>query len=444
MLKKHTTILLNYLIKNPIRNIVIFGLVLRLFLFIVFYHSVSIFTDTGGYIELSKFISSFDLNGYSGLRSLGYPLIIALFFQNLYAIIIFQFGLGILATIFWYKSLLNLHFSIRSGFLITIFISSFLNVFFFETSILVEKLVLFMISWIVLVLSNRIFENLKFSNILLLNFIFGFLVLLKPFYAFFPFLFLILIVLKGISFRRFLTSSTVIILPLFFYFGWCRINEINTGYFAPVSYYGLTTAQNCVYFAEKSTSEFDWIAKPYVAYREKSIRENKDLAMTIWYAYEDGAYNKYNLTFQQLSAKLGEFAKITIKNNPRDYLKQVICRSWFDYWKPTIYWNYDKFNFKYANKIAFGVWYIQYAILLFFRLFFIVLMPYYFVQYIENRKVTIVFMLTSIVFLSSILQAMVTYGDNERFSVPFEFIMIIVVFIFIRDKNWLPTRFNDY
>ena len=71
-------------------------------------------------------------------------------------------------------------------------------------------------------------------------------------------------------------------------------------------------------------------------------------------------------------------------------------------------------------------------------------MPYYFVQYIENRKVTIVFMLTSIVFLSSILQAMVTYGDNERFSVPFEFIMIIVVFIFIRDKNLLPTRFKDY
>jgi hypothetical protein len=440
MLEKKIKILMNYFIKNPVRNIIIFGILLRLFLFVVFYHSVSIFPDTEGYTELSELISSFNLNGYGGLRSPGYPLIISLLFQNLYAVIFFQFGLGIMASIFWYKSLLNFHFSSRSSCIITVFIAGFLNIFFFETCILVETTVLFLISYIILLLSKNTFDNLKVSNLLFLSFIFGYLVLLKPFYAFLPFLFIAFIVLKKFSFKRLISSSVLIIVPLFIYFGWCYINERNTGYFAPTTYYGLISAQNCVYFAEKAPKEYEWIAKPYVKYREKSIRENREVAMSIWYAYEDGAYNKYNLTFQQLSTELGKFAKVTIKNNPQEYLKQIVFRSWFDFWKPTIYWNYDKFNFKYANKMAIGVWYIQYVILLFFRLFFITLMPYYFVKFLKNRQVTVTFMLTSIVFSNSILQAIVTYGTNDRFSFPFEFIMIIVVMIFFRDKKWFPTR----
>ena len=81
---------IDYLIKNPIRNIVFFGILLRAFFFLIFYTSVTVFPDSDGYIELSKLISDFNLKGYHGLRSPGYPLIIALFNQNLYFVVFFS------------------------------------------------------------------------------------------------------------------------------------------------------------------------------------------------------------------------------------------------------------------------------------------------------------------------------------------------------------------
>lgn len=295
-----------------------------------------------------------------------------------------------------------------------------------------ESTVLFMISWLIFLLSKNAFYDLRFYNLLKISLIFSFLVLLKPFYAYLPFLFIILILFKKRGFIIFLKSTILILMPVFTYYGWCYINFQNTGYFAPTSIYGLLKAQNCVYFAEKTPNEFNWISEPYVKFREKSIQENKDVAMSIWYAYEDGAYRKHKLTFQQLSSEFGKFAEVAIFKNPFDYLKQIIFRSWFDFWKPTIYWNYDKFNFKYANKIFLGIWYLQYVILLFFRLIFILLIPYYLVKFIKNSQLTILFFLTIIVFVSSILQAVVTYGNNDRYSFPFEFIMIMVVFLFLK------------
>jgi hypothetical protein len=431
-----------YLVQKPIRSLLIFELLFRLLVFLIFYSSVSIFPDSEGYIELSKFISSLNLKGYGGLRTPGYPLIISLFSQNLYGVVFFQFGLGIIASLFWYKSLVNFDFSTKNSFIITLFLSGFINIFFFETSILVESSVLFFISLIVFLISKNSFESSNILNHLFLSLVFAFLVLIKPFYVFLPFLFITFTLLKGFNFKRLILNLFLIVLPLFAYFGLSYINKINNGYFVPTAHFGLTRAQNCVYFAEKSTKEFDWISKPYVLYREKSIKENKDLAMSIWYAYDDGAFDKYNMTFIELSFKLGEYANLTIRNNPMDYLKQIVCRSWFDFWKPTVYWNYNKFNFKYANKLFLAVYYVQYVILLFFRLFFIMLIPYNVFQFLKNKKVTITFMLTMFVFSNSILQAIATYGDNNRYSFPFEFIMIIVVFLFIREKNLLPKLLN--
>lgn len=231
----------------------------------------------------------------------------------------------------------------------------------------------------------------------------------------------------------------LIIFPLIAYYGWCYVNKLNTGYFAATSYYGITNAQNCVYFAEKVPKEYEWISKPYVEYREKSIKENKVIAMTIWYAYEDGAFDKYNLSFQELSKELENYTKVAIKNNPFDYLKQIMLRSWFDFWKPTIYWNYNKFNFSLVNKVFAGIWYIQYAILFLLKLIFLGLIPYYFYQFYKKRQLTNELTIVIIVFSNSILQAIVTYGTNYRFSLPYEFIMIISVLLFLKSKLKIPT-----
>lgn len=422
-------------IKKPIRNLVIYGILFRAFFFLIFYASITLFPDSDGYIELARSISSFNLEGYHGLRSLGYPIVISFFNQNLYLVLLSQFVIGVISMILWFKILLNFKFSLKSSFIITIFLSSFINIFFYETCILVESLVLFMMSVLFYLISIKILDRLNIVSLIGLSLFFSYLVLIKPFYAFLPFLFLLFLFLKKPKLKTILSQNLILIVfSLFAYYGWCYVNKVNTGYFAATSYYGLTNAQNCVYFAEKTPEEFDWISKPYVQYREKAIKENKDVAMSIWFAYEDGAYDKYNLTFQEFSIELGKFAKVAIKENPLDYAKQVIFRSWFNFWKPTIKFNDSKFNFKYGNKLCMGIWYIQYAILTFFRLLFVISIPYYLYLFFKTKDLSNEVISVVIVFSNSILQALVTFGTNDRYSFPFEFIMIIVVLLFLKDK----------
>lgn len=424
-----------YLIENPIRNIVFFGILLRAFFFLIFYTSVTIFPDSEGYIELSKLISNFNLNGYHGLRSPGYPLIIAFFNQDLYYVVFFQFCIGISSTVFWYKTLINFKFSLKSSFIVTIFLGSFIHIFFYETNILVESLVLFFISILFYLISDNILERLTFRILIGLSLFFGVLVLIKPFYAFLPFLLFAFLIIKKPSLKTVFSKNVILLVfSLIAYYGLSYVNKINTGYFAPTSYYGLTNAQNCVYFAEKTSKEFDWISKPYVQYRELAIKEKKDVAMSIWLAYENGAFDKYNLTFQELSIELGKFAKVAIKENPDEYLKQVVFRSWFNFWKPTFKYNDEKFNFRYANKICVGIWYLQRVFLILFRISFLLLIPYYIYKFFKNKICTNEIIIVAIVFGNSVLQAIVTFGTNDRYSYPYEFIMIILVLLFIKTE----------
>lgn len=106
----------------------------------------------------------------------------------------------------------------------------------------------------------------------------------------------------------------------------------------------------------------------------------------------------------------------------------------------TIY-NDENFNFKFAGKIKSGIWYFQYIVLLLFRLFFIALIPYYIYQLIITKRLDDEIIIIFIVFINSILQAIVTFGSNDRFSYPFEFIMIILVLLFFKNKV-IPNTLN--
>ncbi len=415
------------------------GILVRLGIFLFFYTHVSIYPDSSTYIELADRIMEFNLSGYSGYRSPGYPLLLTAAFGNLYLVVCYQFSLGILSSIFWYRSLCKLRFSRKHSFLISFFITTLLNVIFFETSILVESLTLFLLSIVVYTLVKGYFETSTLKNELFLGIVLGLLTLVKPFYAFLPFLIYGIYILKNFRLKRLINKKLIILIfPLLSYFGWSYVNKINTGHFVSTTFFGLNVAQNCVRFAEKGPEEYNWIIEPYVEYREKAITENKNLAMSIWDAYNDGAYKQYNLSLGDLSAQLGQFATATIKNNPLDYAEQVLFYSWKDFWKPTIYWNYNYFNFKYANNLYLAIWYIQHLFLLGFRLLFLFLIPYYILKTIKTKQIAISFILCMVVFSASILQALATYGTNSRFSFPFEFIIIFVVFLFIKEQKIIP------
>jgi 4-amino-4-deoxy-L-arabinose transferase-like glycosyltransferase len=439
--------LFSFIKSREIRILIFVGLLFR-FILSVLYFNVTQFPDSDSYIKLSDYLLNFDLHGYDGNRSPGYPFLIFLAFGLQKLVVLYQLILGIITSIFWYKILLKLQFNPKLSLYISLFIESFLHVYFYETAILAEAFVLFFITLFFYQLANGYLDKKHWKIDILMGFLLGYLVLIKPFYVFLPFLIYGLSVIKNFNFKRIINQRIIILLfPLFAYFGWSYINKINTGYFVSTSFLGLNLAQNCVNFAENTTPEYQWIGDIYAEYRIKNIAENDtikkdinkhDLAMTIWDAQEELLAKKNNV-FNDLSNDLGKYAIATIKKNPIQYTKQVIGKSWFNFWKTSIYWNYHNFFVPFSNKICLLIWYIQNVILLFFKFAFLLLSPYYIIEFFKTRKLSFEFIATIIILATSILQALTTYGTNSRFSYPFEFLMIIIVLSFIR--NNIPEKY---
>lgn len=427
---------------REIKLLLLIGLVYRVLMFGFYLHS-NIFPDSGGFVELGDRMSKLDLTGYGGERSPGYPLLYVLTFQSTRITVILQFGIGVITTIFWYKTLLNLNFNKKNSFWITLFLQSFLTVFLYESSFLIETIALFLISVIFYFLSNAYFEKKSLKLELLMSFLMGYLVIVKPFFAYIPFIIYGFSVLKNFRFSNFISQKLIIlVLPLISYFGWSYVNEFNTGYFVSTTYYGLNIAQNCVYFAEKGPKEYDWINKSYVKHRELSIKKNEDVAMTIWRSYGSGDFDFKCWNFAQLSNELGKYGKATIAHNPKDYLEQVFTRSWFDFWLVFGKKEFTPFRVTFFDKAMEGIWFVQHIILLFFKFSFLLLTPFYIFKFLRDRKVTMEIIIVAIVFATSLLQGLVTYGTNSKYAFPFEFLMIILVLLFLKNHVRFSKHLN--
>lgn len=407
------------------------GLLLRI-LIASLYRRVSIFPDSEGYIDLARRLSAFDLAGYDGMRSPGFPLLIALCGNSLQATVLVQFALGVATSVLLFKNLLLLRFEVKNAVIITLFLGSFLHVFFYETAILTEALTLFFMQLACYILLNGYIEKSDLKTEALFSLVLGILVIIKPFYIFLPFLAYGFYLMKDFSMRKAISIKWVVfVFPLIAYLGWSHVNKTNTGYFVPSTLNGFYLSQNCVYFAEKTAPEFSQVSSIYVKYRTKAIAENDNVSMTIWRAYDE-LREQTGLSFPDLSNKLNEFSKDAISRNPFDYLKQVFY-SWIDFWRPNICWNENDFGRPGAAGFFIGLWKIQAFLLKIFKIAFVLLLPLAFFRFAKTRKISNAFILTTVIVCASVLQAMATFGTNSRFSYPFEFLIVVLAIMQLRE-----------
>ncbi len=419
---------LKFPLKNPVLTLIVFGILFRL-LVIYCYPHITIHGDTESYLDLAELLSRLNLSGYQGYRSPGYPLL--LLFNSLPITVILQFIFGITTIVVAYKNMLLLKFNADKAFFTALFLSSLLNLVFYELAIITESLTLLLITVIVHIYLKNVDYNLSKKTIIYLNILFAFLILIKPFYFFLPFIFYGFSVLKDYSFKNIFNRSLFTLIgPIICFFGWSYVNKINTGYFVPTTYYGVNLFQNCVYFAEKSPEKYHEIRDIYIKHRDLAIRNNKDVSMSVWDAYGDLIATS-NHSFVDLSYKLNEFSKETIKQNPLDYIRQVLLFSWMDFWQTSIFWEKEGFKAPYAYAGIRFVWYIQSAILVYFKIAFVLLFPIQLYRFGVTKKMTPEFVLSSLIMVTSLAQAIVAYGTNSRYSYPFEFLMIILVISFI-------------
>ena len=427
---------MKFLYKKPLTTLVIWGILYRLAI-VFFYGHITVFPDSEGYQMLAQLLADANLSGYDGTRSPGYPILLTLLGNNPALLIALQMLVGIGGSVLVFKNLRLLKFSAVTALIISLSLDSLLHVVFYETCILTESVTLFLMMLIFNILLNNYFEEKPVWVEFLTGLLLAYLVMVKPFYIFLPFTIYGFYILKNFYPKAFLNSKIVIVvIPMTAFLSWSYVNKMNTGYFVPTTFYGFNLAQNCVHFAEKAPKKYAFISDIYVRHREKTIREGGDVAMSIWSAYPE-LQEKTKLSIADLSFELQSFSKAAIKNNPGDYLKQVVV-SWSDFWRTGIYWNTAEFRVKKAAPVFILIWDIEHYVLKFFKIAFLLNLPLLLYAFVKNRTFSPEIIISTIIIAASWLQAFSVYGTNSRFSYPFEFLMVFVVLMQL--KNILAYR----
>jgi len=402
--------------------LVAFGLIFRIF-FYLFLPEVVFTNDSQTYIDLANIISSGSIEGYFGGRTPGYSLVLVLLGNSTYLLVILQMIAGIFTTIYWFKILRILNFNSVFSFITALFFSLFLHVLQFEKTILIETLNLFIVTLLIYFLLKK--------NILEVALCLSILVLFKPFYIYLPCVVFVYFIYTNWNLKSIIKKySIVLLLPFSIFISWCYVNFLNTGYFVSSTYFGLNKIQNCVNFIENAPNEYNWIKVPYLKQRNLHSENGLGNPMCIWYAVDNGDFKHKKMSFPQLSNEFGKCANATIKNNFNLYIKQVLFLSFKEFW------NVEQPNGNVIEKSNFlnYIWNIQYVFLRFIKTLFLLLIPIYIFRIFKNRIFNFELLLVLIVLATSILQALVVYGSNARYSFPFEFIMITIVFLFIKNN----------
>ncbi|NMH88020.1 hypothetical protein [Flavivirga algicola] len=423
-------------LKHPLRHLLLLGLLIRV-LILVIYQGVSIFPDSRAYIDLSQYIANLSLDNYSGGRTPGFPLLIALTNKNLIITIIIQQIIGLINICLIYDFSLNKTQNKTISFWITFITITFLHFNFYELAILTETLSLFL-----LLLSFWIIQKYKLltSNGKLIFFIFlsitmSFLYLTRPMFIYFPLLFIIFFIIKNFKQRiKRIVLPVIVIFTLsgISFYSWCSLNKKNIGYFSSTYYFGYNLTQMATSFFDLVPEEHKEIRDIFIKHRT-FIEKNKShdvYPMTVWYAADD-LLELTNLKTQDLSNKLGKISIELFKEYPHLYLKQVLV-SWKSFWgtESTFLLNKEKFKYKIPKYLVYGIWkIIQQYILILINILFILFSIKKIFQFVTLKFKIFDFdlFLVIVVMGGSVAQALVAYGDNSRFCFPY--LPLIVYFV---------------
>lgn len=415
-------------IDNPVKAIAIVAVGIRLLIAVLYQH-ITVYPDSEDYILLANRLQNLDLNGYEGQRSPGYPILLSLVQNSFILTGIIQSLCGIVSLIYTYKTLLLTGIKKETALITVLIVSCYIPIVFYEFAILSESLTLLCVTIIFyLFFGITLKSKTNFSNYLLISIACGYLVLIKPFYIFIPILIVIFFLLPNFSTEGKLKKCLImILLPAFIFLGWSYVNKMNTGYFVSTTFYGFNLSQNCVSFAENTTDQYTEIGHIYARYRDNNIAKDRSIAMSIWEAYPE-LKEKTGLSFPDLSKKLYDYSLTTIAMNKTGYLKQVGI-SWLDFWKTSLYYEADSISVPPGSAIIKSISLVERIVFQFVKVIFVILIPFHIVRYFRRRELSPQFTLSVIVFAASLLQAIITYGTNSRFSFPFELLIVISVLL---------------
>jgi hypothetical protein len=450
------------------------GILTRL-LMVLLYQPVS-YSDTSSYRRLAGTV----LQGfvkYDGTRTPGYPVFLALVGDD-QRVWMVQLILGLATTMLLFYLGWKLTGQPWFGGLIALCHTLNLAQLFFESNLLTESLTTFLL---VLTMTGMLFWLINPGHRRLwLAFLLGLsstlTLLVRPLFIYLPFflLFFLWIVpgtesqstnqpagdyqagAKKTAFKFHWGSGIAFILPVILLLGgWLNFIHANFGDWSMTTMTGYHLIQHTGSFFEYVPDEYADLRDTYLQFRDAHIARYGTQTNTIWEAIpEMSRVSGYN--FYELSRVLARLSIQLILKHPFLFLKSALS-GWWMFWRTSAYWSADALSFPWlAGGIKLAIQ-IQRTILFFINLIFIFSSLYFVItecitalrhkpfnrimQFTSPVRYVYMWLLLGIIWIASILQTLLDHGDNPRFLVPMQSLVILWVALFIfqlvRNKSTL-------
>lgn len=397
------------------------------------------FDDTLGYIDTGEALQAMDWARYSAARTPLYPLLMIATGFSFQVIWLVQslMGLGTATMLYW---LARYHVGDeRIAFAIGLSYSLAINMLFFEAAILTETMSAFLLllSLLLFILSRRRHRRLTFHVATAV--VASLAVLTRPLLLLLVPLYLLFFIRRwkergydAFSRRRYLAGY---VLPVVILLGGVILfNGWKTGSFSLSTLTGYNLVGHSGAFMEDAPDEYATIRDIYLKHREARIAATGSRIWTIWDAQGEMRQTT-GLDFVGLNDALTRLSLQLIVTHPLTYLGNVAI-AWANFWASTIPWNLDNLSLPVSRTILDGLWWMVRWLLILTNFTFLLICLYSLRE--RRRKYRLLnydaefhWLILSLILGTSLLQALLIFADNWRFSVPYQPLIIYAVVIWL-------------
>jgi hypothetical protein len=408
------------------------SLLVRLVLF--FTYPPAHFSDTNAYRGIAETVFT-EWVAYSYIRTPGYPIFLALLGPDR-AVYAAQLILGTAASLLlfyigwkisrkaWFGALAGLAHTLNLGQL------------FFEANILSESLTTFLVvllaagmAWL-LYASPRLPAWRILSMGFLLGLTGGVLTLTRPQYIFLPFwaAFLLVAVWRGRAGGvRWGTALLLGLTSLTFIGAWMFKLHQRFGVWGMDIMSGYHLVQHTGAWFEYVPDEYAAVRDTYIEYRERRVRETGQPNNAIWDAIP-AMQEASGLGFIELSQLLTRLSLRLILEHPLRYLVSA-AQGWWWFWKVPFYWAPEAVASPALRTVLRGLILIERGGLFAANMTFLAGSLTLLWKKIRRRLQPDLFVWFAFgtVWFTSILQTLLDHGDNPRFSVSIQSLVVLLV-----------------
>jgi hypothetical protein len=254
------------------------------------------------------------------------------------------------------------------------------------------------------------------------------------------------VVANKTSFKFHWGSGIAFILPVILLLGgWLSFIHSNFGDWSMTTMTGYHLIQHTGSFFEYVPDEYADLRDTYIQFRDAHIAQYGTQTNTIWEAIpEMSRVSGYN--FYDLSRVLARLSIQLILKHPFLFVKSAIS-GWWMFWRTSAYWSADALRLPWMAEAIKLVVLVQRFFMFFINLVFIFSSLYFVavecikalrhkpvnrrMQFTNPVRYIYMWLLLGIIWIASILQTLLDHGDNPRFLVPMQSLVILWVALFI-------------